>query len=235
MKLDDQVALITGAGRGIGRSIAIVFAQEGAKVAVTSRTPASRQEVADQITSAGGEARAFSLDVTKEDQVSQAVEQVLKTWGHIDILVNNAGIIVLDTPVYRTTVETWDEMMDVNLRGAFLCCRTVIPHMIERKKGIIINIASSSARMADDEYGPYTATKWGLAGYTTSLARSIRPYGVRVNGINPGWVDTDMARGLQPVGDPEWSSPDDIAKAALYLASDAPPDMTGQFIDIFGS
>jgi 3-oxoacyl-[acyl-carrier protein] reductase len=107
--------------------------------------------------------------------------------------------------------------------------------MMNRKKGVIINIVSSSARMADDEYGPYTATKWGLAGYTTSLARSIRPYGVRVNGINPGWVDTDMARDLQPLGNPSWSSADDIARAALYLAADAPPDMTGQFMDIFGS
>ncbi len=235
MKLEGQVVLVTGAGRGIGRSVAKVFAQEGARIAVTGRTPSSIEQVATEIVSAGGDALPFALDVTSEGQVTQAVDQVMNTWGHIDLLVNNAGILGLDTPVWRTTVETWDEMMSVNLRGAFLCCRSVIPHMMEAGKGIIINVVSSSARMADDEFGPYTATKWGLAGYTTSLARSVRPYGIRVNGLNPGWVDTDMARAVQAVSEPDWSTPDDIARAALYLAADAPADMTGQFIDIFGS
>ena len=124
--------------------------------------------------------------------------------------------------------------MAVNLRGMFLCCRAVAPHMMERHRGIIINIGSSSGRMADDDYGPYTATKWGVVGYTVSLARSLRPHGVRVNGINPGWVDTDMARASNPQGSPDWSTPDEIAKTALFLAADAPRDMTGQFIDVFG-
>ena len=139
------------------------------------------------------------------------------------------------THTWETMVEDWDSVMNVNLRGTFLCCHAVIPHMMERGRGVIINIGSSSGRMADEEYGPYAASKWGVVGYTTSLARSIRPHGIRVNGINPGWVDTDMARVLEPEGNPEWSTPEEIAQSALFLAAQAPRDMTGQFIDVFGS
>ncbi|PKB81113.1 MAG: hypothetical protein BZY88_07045, partial [SAR202 cluster bacterium Io17-Chloro-G9] len=168
MTLDGQVALITGAGRGIGRAIAQIFAQEGARVAVTGRTQESRERVAAEIVAAGGEARPFELDVTRDDDVVQAVSEVLSAWGRIDILVNNAGIIQYDRPVWATTVEEWDATMAVNLRGMFLCCRAVAPHMMERHRGTIINIGSSSGRMADDDYGPYTATKWGVVGYTVS-------------------------------------------------------------------
>jgi len=235
MTLDGQVALITGAGRGIGRAIALTFARNGARIAVTGRTQESRQRVAAEIVATGGEARPFELDVTRDDEVLQAVAEVLSAWGRIDILVNNAGIIQYDSPVWKTTVEEWDAMMAVNLRGMFLCCRAVAPHMMERNRGAIINIGSSSGRMADHEYGPYTATKWGVVGYTVSLARSLRLHGIRVNGINPGWVDTDMSRAVEPQGDPEWSTADEIARTALFLAGQAPRDMTGQFIDVFGS
>jgi 3-oxoacyl-[acyl-carrier protein] reductase len=235
MLLDGQVAFITGAGRGIGRYIALAFAKEGAKVAVTGRTKERREQVASEIIAMGGEAIPINLDVAKDDEVSHAVEEVLAAWGQIDILVNNAGFIMYNTPVWKTTIEEWDEMMRVNLRGMFLCSHAVVPHMVERKRGIIINIGSSSGRMADEDFGPYTATKWGVLGYTTSLARSLRPHGIRVNGINPGWVDTDMSRAFDPRGDPEWSTPEEIAEAALFLAARSPRDMTGQFLDIFGS
>jgi NAD(P)-dependent dehydrogenase (short-subunit alcohol dehydrogenase family) len=233
MELAGQVAVITGAGRGIGRSIALEFAREGARVAVTGRTEARRESVAAEIAASGGEARAFALDVARDDQVVDAVGQVLSAWGQIDILVNNAGVHILDTPVWSTTVEQWDAMMTINLRGTFLCCHAVIPHMMAAGKGVIINIGSSSGRGADGDNGPYNTTKWGVIGYTASLARSLRPHGIRVNGINPGWVDTDMAREIEPDGGPEWSTPGEIAQAALFLASRAPRDMTGQFIDVF--
>ena len=235
MRLEGKVAIITGAGRGIGRSIALAMARDGAKIAVTGRTKERRDKVAKEIIADGGDARPFVLDVTKDEEVFIAVQQVLETWGQIDILVNSAGIIQYHTPVWETTIKEWDAMMGINLRGTFLCCHAVVPHMVNRREGKIINIASSSARMADDDLGPYTASKWAVAGYTTSLAKSVRPHGIRVNGLNPGWVDTDMSRELDPVGDPEWSTPEEIANAALYLATDAPRDMTGQFIDIFGS
>jgi NAD(P)-dependent dehydrogenase (short-subunit alcohol dehydrogenase family) len=235
MLLEGQVALVTGAGRGIGRAIAIAFAREGARVAVTGRTPERRDAVAADIAAAGGEARAFALDVTNEAGVLAAVEQVTAVWGRIDVLVNNAGVVLYDTPVWSTTVEQWDAMMGVNLRGVFLCCHAVAPGMVERGRGAIINIGSSSGRRADDGSGPYVASKWGVVGYTASLARSLRGHGVRVNGINPGWVDTDMARASGVPGDPEWSTAEEIARAAVFLAAEAPRDMTGQFIDIFGS
>ena len=235
MLLEGKVALVTGAGRGIGRAISLRFAREGAKVAVTGRTRERRDRVAAEIVSVGGEAKGFALDVLRDEQVLEAVREVQATWGQIDILVNNAGIIQYNRPVWDTTVEEWDETMGVNCRGTFLCCRAVAPHMMERGEGVIINICSSSARIADDDYGPYAATKWAQAGYTTSLARSVRPYGIRVNGINPGWVDTDMAREATPEGDEVWSTPEEIAEAALFLATKAPRDMTGQFLDIYGS
>ena len=235
MRLKGKVAFITGAGRGIGRSIAIALARDGANVAVTGRTKERRDQVVQEIVAAGGDARAFVLDVTKDEEVVIAVQEVLETWGQIDVLVNSAGIIQYHTPVWETTIKDWDTMMEINLRGTFLCCHAVVPHMVDRGEGKIINIASSSARMADDDLGPYTASKWAVAGYTTSLAKSVRPHGIRVNGLNPGWVDTDMSRELEPAGDPDWSTPEEIANAALYLATDAPRDMTGQFIDIFGS
>ena len=125
--------------------------------------------------------------------------------------------------------------MKVNVRGTFVCCRAVIEHMIAQKSGKIVNMGSSSARMADDDLGPYTASKWAVVGYTTSLARSVRPHKIQVNGLNPGWVDTDMSRAYQAEGDDEWSTVDEIANAVLYLLTGAPRDMTGQFIDIFGS
>ena len=175
------------------------------------------------------------MDVANEDEINEAVKQVLEDWGQIDILVNSAGIIQYHTPVWKTTVEEWDRMMEINMRGTFLVCHAVVPHMVEQGTGTVINIASSAARMADDDLGSYTASKWGVAGYTTSLARSVRTHGVRVNALNPGWVDTDMSREFDAKGDPEWSTPEEIAQAALFLAAYAPRDMTGQFIDIFGS
>ena len=150
-------------------------------------------------------------------------------------VVNNAGVITYDTPLWSTTMEQWDEVMNTNLRGMHQVCREVIPHMIQRKRGVIINVGSSSGRRPDSEYGAYATSKWGVVGYTASLAQSLRTYGIRVNGINPDWVDTDMARAYNPSGNPEWIAPEEVAQAALYLAAQAPAMMTGQFIDLFGN
>ena len=235
MNLQGQVILITGASRGIGRRIAQLCAHTQAYVVVGARTETGYKAVVSSILEAGGQAEGVLLDVTDESNVSRVVEDVIKRHQKIDALVNCAGIIQYHTPVWQTTVEEWDQMMAVNVRGTFLCCREVIPHMITQKSGKIVNLGSSSARMADDDLGPYTASKWAVVGYTTSLARSVRPHKIQVNGLNPGWVDTDMSRAYQAEGDAEWSTVDEIANAALYLLTLAPRDMTGQFIDIFGS
>lgn len=233
--LENQVVLIVGASRGIGRQIALTCARAGATVVVSARSQRGHQSVVDEIIAQGGLAYGVDLDVTVEKSVRQAVKSVIARSVRIDALINCAGIIQYDTPVWQTSIEDWDLMMQVNLRGTFLTCNAIAPHMVLQGKGKIVNLASSSARMADDDLGPYTASKWAVAGYTTSLARSLRPHGVRVNCVNPGWVDTDMSRAYQAEGDSEWSTPQEIANAVLYLLTLAPRDMTGQFLDIFGS
>jgi len=233
MLLEGKVALITGAGRGIGRAIALTFAGEGARVAVTGRHRARLTQVVDEICAAGGTAQAFVLDVTREADAIRVSQEIVDKWSEIDLLVNNAGVITYDTPVWETTMEQWDEVMNTNLRGMHLVCRAVAPHMMRLGSGVIINIGSSSGRLPDGGNGAYAASKWGVIGYTASLAQSLRPYGIRVNGINPDWVDTDMARAYYPEGNPDWITGAEVAQAALYLAAHAPRLMTGQFIDLF--
>lgn len=233
MLLDGRVALVTGAGRGIGRAIALAFAREGARVAVTGRNPARLAQVVEVICAGGGVAEALVLDVTREADAARVAEEVVARWGGIDVLVNNAGVITYDTPVWETTMEQWDDVMNTNLRGVHLVCRAVAPHMVRERSGIIINIGSSSGRQPDGDNGAYAASKWGVVGYTASLAQSLRPYGINVNGINPDWVDTDMARACHPEGDPSWITGEEVAQAALYLVAHAPRLMNGQFIDLF--
>jgi 3-oxoacyl-[acyl-carrier protein] reductase len=238
MQLTGQVALVTAAGhKGIGRAIAKTFAREGARVAVTGRNKELQEQVAADIVADGGEALPFVLDVSKEDQVEDVINGMLSTWGRIDILVNNAARIHWGVEVWETTIEQFDDVMNANLKGPFLTCRAVIPHMMSRGSGVIVNIGTLAARMLTTKYGPgtYGASKFGLIGYTTSLARSLRPYGIQVNGINPGGVDTEQNRQDMLEGHPDWSTPEEIANAVLFLATRAPKDMTGQFIDLFGS
>jgi 3-oxoacyl-[acyl-carrier protein] reductase len=234
--LTNKFALVTGAGGGIGRAIAMALASEGAKVALTGRNVSRLEQVMGEVQQAGGQAAVWQMDVSDESAVETTVGAILHSWGQIDILVNNAAIIHPRTPVWETPISEWDEEMAINLRGTFLCCHYVLPQMVERGQGVVINIGSSSGTIAEDLYGGYGATKWGVIGYTTSLAKSVRPHGVRVNGLNPGWVETGMTAGQIPDdAGPEWTQPEDIARAALFLAAHAPADMTGQFINLFGA
>ena len=234
--LVDKIALVTGAGRGIGRAIAIALAAEGAKVALTGRNVPRLNHVMGEIQKAGGQAASWQMDVSDAAAVEATIREILDQWGRINILVNNAAIIHHDTPVWDTPISEWDEEMAINLRGTFLCCHYVLPQMVERRSGVVINIGSSSGTIPEDMSGAYGATKWGVIGYTTSLAKSVREHGVQVNGLNPGWVDTDMTAGsIPPNAGPEWTQPEDIARAALFLAAHAPADMTGQFINLFGA
>ena len=235
--LRDKVALVTGAGRGIGRAISITLAGEGARIALTGRNISRLEQVKGEIARTQGQADAWPMDVSQESSVEGTVAKVIDRWGQIDILVNNAAIIHPEMPVWNTPISEWDEEMNINLRGTFLCCHFVLPHMVKQGSGVVINIGSSSGTIAEDSFGAYGATKWGVIGYTISLAKSVRQYGVKVNGLNPGWVETDMTAGTHIPSDagPEWTQPEDIARASLFLATHAPADMTGQFINLFGA
>ncbi len=173
------------------------------------------------------------MDVTDDRQAESVAKEVYEEWGGIDILVNNAGVILYDKPVWETTLDDWYFIMDTNLKGTFLTCKAVLPYMMQKGEGYIINIGSSSGKEPDDEYGPYAASKWGVVGYTASLAKSLIGQGIIVNGINPTWVDTDMARAYIPEGDPDWVTQNEISDAVIYLLTKAPKAMTGKFIDIF--
>ncbi|MCH2507880.1 MAG: SDR family oxidoreductase [Dehalococcoidia bacterium] len=233
MNIQDKVALITGSGRGMGRAISLGLAKNGVKVALTGRNQSLLDKTAKEIEEAGGNAKTFLLDVTDDRQAESVSKEVYEEWGSIDILVNNAGVIVYDKPVWETTLEEWNFIMDTNLKGTFLTCKAVLPYMMQKGAGYIINIGSSSGKEPDDEYGPYAASKWGVVGYTASLAKSLIGQGIIVNGINPTWVDTDMARAYIPEGDPDWVTQNEISDAVIYLLTKAPKAMTGKFIDIF--
>ena len=168
MNIQDKVALITGSGRGMGRAISLGLAKNGVKVALTGRNQSLLDKTAKEIEEAGGNAKTFLLDVTDDRQAESVSKEVYEEWGSIDILVNNAGVIVYDKPVWETTLEEWNFIMDTNLKGTFLTCKAVLPYMMQKGAGYIINIGSSSGKEPDDEYGPYAAAKWGVVGYTAS-------------------------------------------------------------------
>lgn len=222
MLLEGKTALITGAGRGIGRAIAESFAREGCRVGITARTASELEETIALITSRGGQALAYPGPVENPDTAKRVVETVHGAFGAIDLLVNNAGV-ALFKPVWKFTLEEWQRTFDVNLTGAFLFTQAVLPGMMERRSGRIINISSVCGLKALPEQGAYVASKHALNGYTKSLALELRPYNIAVHAICPGAVNTHLSRSAMPHRDPDdWMTPKDIAHTALYLASLSP-------------
>ncbi|MHA2185606.1 MAG: SDR family NAD(P)-dependent oxidoreductase [Promethearchaeota archaeon] len=244
MRLKGKVALITGASRGIGHSMAKLFAQEGAKVAINFfKSEKEALDLAEEIRKQGGEAIAIKADVSNLNDIKKMIQTTMAKFGTIDILVNNAGII-LSATFLDCTDEIWDKTMDVNLKGAFLCSKEVAPIMLEKKKGKIINISSASGLAERSAVGntPYAVSKAGLIGLTRSLAVNLGPY-VNVNAICPGLTETDMAASLKPerrrkpieesivkrIGKPK-----EIAHAALFLASDESDFITAEIMTVAG-
>ena len=214
--LQGKVTWITGASRGIGRATALAMARAGADVAVTARTKDQLDALADQIQAeTGRRALACAADVAQEADVTRAVRAALATFGRIDILVNNAGFNSRKATLWEVTAEEWDAMMAVNLRGAFLCCREVLPAMIERRSGHIINVVSTAAEIGLENMGAYSATKWGLLGMTRVLTKEARPYGIRVSAISPGGTDTTF----RAMPRPDYLSPETVAEAIVFMAS----------------
>jgi len=240
--LAGRVALVTGAGRGFGRAIALAFGEAGADVAVNYRASAGpAAEVVQQLEKLGRRAIALRADVAREADVSTMVGAVRRHFGRIDILVNNAGIMTRG-PFHETAVSTYDEMFAINVTGTMLCTRAVAPSMIERKYGRIINLSSQLAQRGVGSIGSaaYAATKGAVESLTRALAEEFGPFGITVNAISPGGIDTDMSRAvmtkeyrerrLRELPLRRFGSVDDVGYCAVVLASEAAGYLTGQIL-----
>lgn len=241
-QLANQVAVVTGAGRGIGRAIALKFAAEGADIACVSRTAENSEKVAREVRALGRQAWAYAVDVADASAVAAAAEKILADAGRVDILVNNAGV-TRDTLLLRMSDADWDTVLDTNLKGAFLFTKALARSFIKQRSGRIINVSSVVGLIGNAGQCNYAASKAGLIGFTKSVAREVASRGITVNALAPGFVETDMTAALKedrrgellkqiPLGC--LGQPDDIAAAALYLASPAARYVTGQVLTVDG-
>jgi NAD(P)-dependent dehydrogenase (short-subunit alcohol dehydrogenase family) len=222
VRLAGQVAVVTGAGRGIGRAVAVAFAREGAFVVLAARSAREIASVQRDIEATGGRALAVATDVRQEPAVAALVTRALAEGGRIDCLVTAAGLAAFG-PVADAKTADWDQLMAVNLRGAFLCCRAVLPAMTAQRRGTIINIGSVVTSRTLPGSGAYTAAKYGLLGFSRVLAEEMRTHGVRVGVLSAGATDTPLWDAVpQPPDRALMLKPEQIAEAALLMASLAP-------------
>jgi 3-oxoacyl-[acyl-carrier protein] reductase len=240
--LKGRVALVTGASQGIGRACALALAEAGAAVAVAARNQEKLASVVEEISSKGGTAHAFQLDVASDEQVKSASKAVLEKFGKVDILVNNAGI-TRDQLVMRMKRADWDSVLATNLTGAYLCIQQVVGNMVRQRWGRIINISSVVGQMGQAGQANYAASKAGLIGMTMSLARELASRNVTVNAVAPGFIETAMTDGLPgdhkrdllrlvPLG--RLGTDHDVAAAVRFLASDGAAYITGHVLNVNG-
>lgn len=250
MLLSNTVAIITGGARGMGRGIAIKFAEEGCSSVIADVLEAEAKKTVAEVTKRGREAVFVRCDVRDSRQIQNVVDQTINKFGKIDILVCCAGVGAHPTSIEDISEEEWDRVLDINLKGIFLFCKAVVPHMKERRSGKIINVVSLAARSPGNALIHYAASKGGAATFTVGLALEMAPFNVRVNAIHPGVVRTDMVADLAPVGVTDIDAflkvlakivpmqrvgtPEDIASAALFLASDLSSYVTGDELVVGG-
>lgn len=240
MRLKDKVAVITGAGSGIGRAIAVRFANEGATVVVAELNPERGEETAAMIREQDHEAISVPTDVSKTEDVQKLFEEIDRRGWELDILINNAGNAGGQlTPLEELSDEQWDATVDVHLGGTFRCCREALKRMKPRKQGIIVNFGSVAGLRGLPGSSPYTAAKGAIISLSKSLAHEVAPEGIRVNCIAPGWIDTPILKNLPekwlprmikdtPLG--RLGTPEDIAGVAMFLSTDDSAYVTGQII-----
>jgi 3-oxoacyl-[acyl-carrier protein] reductase len=243
-KLFNKVALVTGSGQGMGESVAKLFAQEGAKVVVNDINKSQAERVAEEIRKEGKEALAIQTDVTKAKEVSPMVETTLKEFKTIHILINNVGIL-RPTKIEEISEEEWNLVIDVNLKGTFLCSKAVLPIMKRNRYGKIVNFSSSAGKSVSTVGGAhYTAAKAGILGFTRHMAKEVAPYGINVNSVCPGLIDTEMVRAncsseqlkayeeSFPIS--RLGTPEEVAQLVLFLVSNESSYITGASLDING-
>ena len=242
MKLQGRVAIVTGGGRGLGRSVALAFGKQGAKVVLAARTLEEIDHVAEELRSLKKEAIAVPTDVSNEDQVNHLVKMTLEAFGTIDILVNNAGARGPIGPIHQISLSDWEETLKVNLTGAFLCTKAVLPVLMEKREGKIINVATTLTPRPN--LTPYMVAKAGLIHFTKQLSRELKDYNIQVNVIHPGVMDTRMQEeirkaGVKAIGTDMFERlkeegilhlPDEPAKLILFLASRAADGITGEYL-----
>lgn len=245
-KLENKTALVTGAASGMGKAIAILFAQEGAKVALADLLQADIELVAEEIRKKGGKAISIACDVSSEDSVNHLVEATLSEFGGLDILVNNAGIMDNFIPLDRVSDGLWEKVMAVNVNGPFYTSRLAIRHMLTVEKGVIINIASIGGLNGSRAGLTYTTSKHALIGMTKNIGFMYAKKGIRCNAIAPGGVNTNIMKNAHPdpegavicssgIGsNPRMGEPEEIAKTALFLASEDSSFITGAVITADG-
>jgi 3-oxoacyl-[acyl-carrier protein] reductase len=231
-QLADRVALITGAGSGMGRAMVREFAARGARVVACDLVTESAEATRQAVEAAGGEALAVTADVSKGDDVSRAVDQAIDRFGRVDVLCSNAGILDDYATALETDEELWDRVVAVNLKASYLLSRAVLPGMVEREQGVIITTCSLSSFVAGGGGAAYTASKHGLLGFTKQLTYDFAGKGIRANAICPGLIETEMTKPLlddpssgahkfvQETPSVTWGQPGDVAKLAAFLASD---------------
>ncbi len=223
--LQGKVALITGAGRGIGRAVALAYAREGASLALCSRTEKELEETEKGVAELGAASLIQTCDVSQVEDVERFVERAVGVFGRLDVLVNNAGVAHRAVSLSELAPDEWDSVLATNLRGAWLVARAVVPHMIRQRRGSVINVSSWLGRDALVGYGAYGVSKWGLEGLTHYLSLELKSARVRVNSVSPGYVATKMTsyRG---------GKPEDVVDLFIYLASDASASLTGRQLDV---